>query len=293
MPISSLSSEEQPSVPLNSEMYPSIEDQRISHANEILEQKEDANSMKPTMATSSETLLEEIEDECEEDLDLSSEKSFSDVDEILPETDLYLLSEPLKETHIGSTPYQNKPKKKGKTRKALRYQKQTRPDESSDQSKLTASQKKNHKGTQKREDSSQEARQLEELTPPELPIYLTERAALTFEKLSDTSYRQKVTVADYYDLLKCFIRFNLNGYLRKVVQKKNRNSASELEFNLGEGESLIFLTHDNKAGYLSFHLPHDRDGNNHRFVPKEYRKEYMRIFYQFGIKLDDITIVGR
>lgn len=291
LPISSLNSEEQSSLPLNSAMKSSFEDQKISNANKILEQKEEA-----TEDLSPETLLEklEIEKASKEESDLSSEKSFSndEDEEKTLQAESYALDKPMEETSLHPVPSQKGRKVEKKTRKIMRYQKQSRPEELSNQSKVTVTRKAKHKGKHKKVNPFPNVHKFEKLTPV-LPIYLTEKATVTFEKLGNTSYRQKVTVVDYYDLLKDFIRFNLNGYLRKVVQRKNRNSTSAIEFNLGEGESLVFLTYDNRAGYLSFHIPHDHDGSNHRFVPKEYRKEYMGVFDQLEIKLDDITVIEK
>jgi hypothetical protein len=120
---------------------------------------------------------------------------------------------------------------------------------------------------------------------------LGKRALATLEKLSDTNYLTPVTLPDYQHLLSDFIECNRkNGYLRRVSQlhqvRAAGATATDCWLNLSGTQSLYFVRADGVEVYHGVHPPHMRDSR--RSVPKEYRREYMKVFNRFGISADAV-----
>lgn len=243
----------------------------------------------------------------EEQLSEGDSQGESHFTERYPSDDLYLEDLTEKELKKRMQACSTKPstkttkqKKKKGTRKVNRFEKSKKADSSETLiAQSTLKKKETPKGMissfelQSFKLASAEAPPRDDSQGESKSIYLTPRAIDTFERMNQSHYGEKVTISEYLNLLKDFIELNSKGFLKKVVQLKKNRSGSEVNFNLGEGESLLFISRENQKAYLSFHYPHDHDGNNHRKVPKEYRDEYMRVFKTFQIQYTDLIPVRR
>jgi hypothetical protein len=122
---------------------------------------------------------------------------------------------------------------------------------------------------------------------------LGKRALTTLARLSDTTYPITVTLPDYLHLLSDFIERNRNnGYLRRVTQLHDVGAAdvkpTDCWLNLSGTQSLYFVRADGVEVYHGVHPPHMRDSR--RSVPKEYRREYLKVFDRFGISADAVEM---
>jgi hypothetical protein len=125
------------------------------------------------------------------------------------------------------------------------------------------------------------------------PFLSKKRSLETLEKLSDGTYLERVSVQDFQNLVLDFIETNLaGGYLTTVKNLKRSSGNDRLVITQDVEQSFFLKRFDGKRLWFSVHLPHGRDGNNRRMIPKEYRKEYLRLFTAFDLTPDSFIGIG-